>query len=184
MTMIEAPLEELLAAIHPAELVREDVIVPSQLSGTGTSAYVLFLNHAGYKRTVTGRIEEAERSVDPQRQFPRPSLSRALSYALENAFERGHNDDPALALTVRYFIGEGGIVIQVKDSGQGFDYREVQRRYCAGFPRMQRAGEGFRSYNSTPDLTFSFEDGGSTINLVYRPSEEMVRAIKEAIPRN
>jgi anti-sigma regulatory factor (Ser/Thr protein kinase) len=183
MVLINATLEQMLEEIKSAELFREDRIVPSQLEGTKTRAHARFLENSTYAHEVLLPISKAEEEFDDE---PTPWPTRlylAIHAAIENAMMRGNGDDISLPIFIKYFVGQEGIVVQIKDSGPGFDFEAIQQKYLSRSPFAQGGGIGFRSYNGIPNLSVSFENGGNTINLMYKPSMELVKGIGQAIPK-
>lgn len=112
--------------------------------------------------------------------------ARLIGLALENAFYHGNQNNPDLPVYFNVFEGENGLVLSIKDSGNGFDYRKVTEKAKAFFEKVQgvrktydaagsekyfqRWGTAFWGYIIYP-VDVSFEDNGSRINLLFRDSE-------------
>lgn len=111
---------------------------------------------------------------------------RLIGVALENAFYHGNRNNPGLPVYFTAFEGEKGVVLSIKDSGSGFDYREVIARARAFFEKFggvrkaydaigfekyfQRWGTAFWLYMEYP-VDVSFEDNGTRVNLLFKDSE-------------
>ncbi len=83
-----------------------------------------------------------------------------FSHALENALSHG-----SFPVKIKIYRGNRGNLFLIADSGRGFDFIEVQRKFNTGKPYFIRYGQGFKSYNLTEDF-ISFEQEGRQINIV------------------
>lgn len=100
---------------------------------------------------------------------------------LENAFYHGNQNNPLLPVSVKVFEGKKGMIIRVRDSGIGFDFKKVIDTVHAAAEKdpwfgyksewkkeekyFKRAGEGFRGYHFHLG-TISFENNGTIVNLM------------------
>lgn len=106
-----------------------------------------------------------------------------ICFALENAFVNGNKNNPELPVIVRWYAGQEGMVISIKDAGKGFDYERITakveriRRRDATFDDHKekltckdkyflKGGGGFALYVTHP-AELSFADKGATIHLCY-----------------
>lgn len=88
------------------------------------------------------------------------------NFALENACVRGNRCDESLPIILEIFEGKKGIVARVTDSGEGFDFKEVQKRFENGEKYYSGCGFGFKAYNEKEFLV-SFENDGKMVNILY-----------------
>ncbi|MCX8147353.1 MAG: hypothetical protein N3D84_02710 [Candidatus Woesearchaeota archaeon] len=88
-----------------------------------------------------------------------------LSTSIENAYNRG-NLKQSYPLSVKLFFGDNGFILRVRDSGNGFDFNETQRKYERKERYFCGGGAGFRSYNNSL-AEVSFEGNGNIINIMY-----------------
>ena len=67
---------------------------------------------------------------------------------------------------IKCFKGINGTVIQIEDSGEGFDFKETQRGFENEEKYYQNGGKGWKRFNRL-DVLVSFEGKGNIINLLY-----------------
>ena len=119
------------------------------------------------------------------------AVQAPISLSLENAFYHGNRNDPTLPVIVKEFQGTRGIIVQIQDSGKGFDVNRVVRKYVElkkaievakkekdyeklrGLDRpteelryFTRWGRGFSALVTSP-FTILFENNGSMVNILY-----------------
>lgn len=92
----------------------------------------------------------------------------ALSEALSNAILRGNGEDPSKAVVVRARVDRVGLVLEIKDEGDGFDLEE-----CLNDPRapqnlLREDGRGLFLMRSLMDDVERFDDGGNVVRLTLR----------------
>ncbi len=92
--------------------------------------------------------------------------SAAVEAAFHNSIMYGNKKDTGLPLKVKVFKGLKGVVIQIEDSGEGFDFKETQRKWENGETYYQNGGNGWKFFNR-PYVQVSFEGKGNIINLAY-----------------
>ncbi len=88
----------------------------------------------------------------------------SISLALENAFLRGNKADSKLEVVVRVYEGLAGKVVQIIDSGDGFDYHDVVRRVYAEEDYAQGRGKGLRTISWSPVIA-GYEGKGNVLNM-------------------
>jgi len=86
--------------------------------------------------------------------------------SLSNALSRGNKYDPSALTSLKVLECNDGYIVRIRDSGQGFDPYEI----CG--KREQKEQEAFRGigagfdFFTHPDTLVSFENNGTTLNLV------------------
>ncbi|HII15074.1 MAG TPA: ATP-binding protein [Nanoarchaeota archaeon] len=205
MAFVDKTLEDMLREIHVTNTLRYDVIVPAmdprcpkefappvkydhvpspQEVGLGRRLWAIVSKHYNGDLRVMDRIR-ARRGENAVLAEASPDMS-PIAMALENAFYHGNRENPELPVQFMAFEGETGIVASVKDSGAGFDFRNVIEKARAGFGKFegkrriylfqpderyfQRWGTCFWSFMIYP-VDVSFEDSGSRVNMLFRDSE-------------
>ncbi len=88
----------------------------------------------------------------------------AVAFALENAFLRGNKANPKLEVIVRVYEGLAGKVVQIIDSGDGFDYHNIVRRVYADEEYASGRGMGLRALSSSPVIG-GYEGKGNILNI-------------------
>ncbi len=92
--------------------------------------------------------------------------SAAVEAAFHNSILYGNKKDMELPLKVKCFKGLKGVVIRIEDSGEGFDFKETQRKWKKGDKYYQNGGNGWKFFNR-PSVQVSFEGKGNIINIAY-----------------
>ncbi|MFH1173534.1 MAG: hypothetical protein V1725_00180 [archaeon] len=109
--------------------------------------------------------------------------SYILSMALENAFYHGNQNDPTLPVTIKAFQGIRGVVVRIRDSGVGFDFKKAVEQlkqiehqniplylHPEQVPEnmrfFSRKGRGFYAFMYSSPI-ISFEANGSAVNMLY-----------------
>ena len=92
----------------------------------------------------------------------------ALSEALSNAILRGNGEDPHKAVLVRARVDREGLVLEIKDEGEGFDLEE-----CINDPRapqnlLSEDGRGLFLMRALMDDVERFDDDGNVVRLTLR----------------
>jgi anti-sigma regulatory factor (Ser/Thr protein kinase) len=90
-----------------------------------------------------------------------------LCEALSNAFCHGHGKDPQKPILVRVLLGERGLIVQIKDTGPGFDVRRVYRRYHTKKKYYSTAGNGIRLMEQSSNFGVLHDATGTVFILVY-----------------
>jgi anti-sigma regulatory factor (Ser/Thr protein kinase) len=105
---------------------------------------------------------------------PRLQLNRdlliPLRNALGNAYRHGNAKNPAKAISVGVVLSRNGALITVTDEGAGFDVAQTFRRFQQRKDYCTNRGVGFRNLHQAKS-TVSYEDGGRTLLLCFRPPE-------------
>mgnify|MGYP001566021834 FL=1 len=127
---------------------------------------------------VKARRGPRKSNVEPGR----PPLGREpIGMALENAFFHGNKENPNLPVSLMGFEGTNGVVASVKDSGDGFDFKQTiskffswkKARYCDRelYKFYTRMAMGFASYKKE-SVEVSFEEGGRRVNMLFMDSNK------------
>lgn len=99
----------------------------------------------------------------------RCDIEDCVGYALENVWMHANNNQEFPEMSIKGFAGKRGIVIRIRDAGNGFDHAEIQRKYLAKEHYFRNYGVGFRHFNEA-GIEVSFENNGTTINIMYMRS--------------
>jgi len=104
---------------------------------------------------------------------PRPQLIRdllmPLKNALGNAFKHGNASDPGKGVSVEAVLTRKGALLAVTDEGPGFDFARTFRRFQEQEAYFENHGSGFRNLHGAMS-TVTYEDGGRTVLLCFRPA--------------
>ncbi len=92
-----------------------------------------------------------------------------VKHALGNAYKHGNATDPAKAVSVEIVLTAKGAFIAVTDQGMGFDVARTFRRFQEQENYFQHFGIGFRNLHRAR-CTVSYENGGRTVLLCFRPT--------------
>ena len=94
-----------------------------------------------------------------------------LRNALGNAFKHGNGRDPAKTISVELVLARKGALIAVSDEGAGFDVAVTFRRFQGDESYFVNQGAGFSNLHRAMS-SVSYENGGRTVLLCYRPMED------------
>lgn len=205
MAFVDKTLEEMLREIQVRHTLRYDIIIssrdpkcpkewappanyeyvptPMDVRNEKDATTVYITNYLGFDtelfETIRARRGEIERICSAPHIHP-------IGYTLENAFYHGNQNNPDLPVYFMAFEGDKGIVVSIKDSGEGFDYNKTIEKAKACFKKFngvrktfsydkderyfKRWGTCFWTYMAYP-MDVSFEDNGTRVNLLFMDSE-------------
>ena len=66
------------------------------------------------------------------------------------------------------FSGQKGIVVRIRDSGTGFDYEGVVKKFRNREKYFRYKGVGFQNFMSSKEFSVAFEGNGSIVNIMYK----------------
>ena len=90
-----------------------------------------------------------------------------LCEALSNAFSHGHRKDPFKTIQVRIWLGKAGLLVEIRDSGKGFDVGETYDRYRRRKPYYALAGNGMRLMARSEHFGIFHHAGGTAFCMLY-----------------
>ena len=95
-------------------------------------------------------------------------LGNALIHGNSGAMHNAPNGDPLKSLSVKVFLAKNGLLVRVRNEGEGFDYKDVIDRFRNGreYASHVLGGNGMINFDH-PDLLVSYEDNGRTSNILY-----------------
>lgn len=157
-------LKTALAAIQTPELIREDAIIPDAFPECMDSTY-----RAGYDW-----LYQYERDIAA---FLAPWLKPyrydligekgILCEALSNAFCHGHAKDPRKVMALKVYLGKRGLLVQVKDSGKGFNVQRVIQSYHQKKMYYHTAGNGIHLMAASKVFGIFYDACGWAFHLLY-----------------
>ncbi len=161
--------EELLAEIgapHPPNAASLDILDPRIAAG---DVQVRVDSHR--RRNLFALLRLA--LMDRFAAVPRAELLRdvliPLKHALGNAYKHGNGKDPDKVIRAEIVLARNGAVIAITDEGPGFDVDSTFQRFHEQQAYFVNHGWGFRKIHAAKS-TVSYEHGGRTLVLCYRPS--------------
>jgi anti-sigma regulatory factor (Ser/Thr protein kinase) len=96
-------------------------------------------------------------------------LLMPLRHALGNAAKHGNGRDRTKAIMVELVMTAKGALITVTDEGDGFEVGSLVERLHQHETYFVNHGDGFRNFHRASS-TVTWEDGGRTILLCFRPA--------------
>jgi anti-sigma regulatory factor (Ser/Thr protein kinase) len=92
--------------------------------------------------------------------------------ALSNAIEHGNKNRPGSGATVNIYVGERGLVADIKDQGQGYD---VEKKFADAAERLKRAIEGSEDsrrlglyiFLMFPAVQINVQENGTRVLMQY-----------------
>lgn len=156
--------QQALELIASSRQILKDRIVPAQFPAAPDSPYRpgydwLYI----YERRLASFLE---RWLKPYR-YELIGENGILCEALSNAFFHGHDKDPEKPIVVRVILGDRGIIVQVKDTGPGFDVRKVYEQYKSQEKYYSKAGNGMRLMAGSSSFGVLHDSTGTVFFLVH-----------------
>ena len=133
-----------------------DVITMQDLSLENLLDYYNLFDEKPFRRFFSEHLHNA---------FPEIAKPNAVLGAIGNAIKRGNQGDPCKKITIEKYVGKKGIVVLV-GAGEGFDFREVDRKFKSGEKYYSYQGNGWKAY-SMRDILVQFQQEGKEIWLYY-----------------
>lgn len=99
----------------------------------------------------------------PERDF---ALKLCLEEVINNAMEHGNRDDPERAVHLALKKGPEGLVVKVRDEGEGFDYRSFESS-LESRPLLSERGRGLILVRHYADRV-EFRGDGNEVVLTFR----------------
>lgn len=156
-------LKKALDAIKKPRLVLNETIVPAKCPPARNSTY-----RAGYDWLYWYERRLA-RFLEPWLKTFRHELigeKGILCEAMSNAFCHAHKKEPSLGIRVRVFLGEKGLLIQIKDRGCGFDVEKSIEQYIRGKTYYHIAGNGMKSMFESENFSIFYDESGTRFHLL------------------
>ena len=163
--------DKALALTGEAKLIFEEIVVPENRPQASHCPYL-----PGYGWLFLLERQLA-RFLDPWIKKYRPELigsSGIISEALSNAYCHGHKRDPSLPITVKVYQGEHGIMLQIKDTGDGFNIDAIVSDFRANKNYFYNAGNGIKSMFDSKVFGLFYGDRGTSFHLVYMFDEDPI----------
>jgi hypothetical protein len=182
MVLVNKNLEGMLKEIDFQAISRDDTIIPMTFQGCPKQEEIPELSDVlcDFVRQIYHGDEELASYVTER--TGKQWGARLIAVAIENAVLWGNHNNPHLPVTIKAYEGRHGLIVQVQDSGKGFDYatkidivkslKDEKRLDKHGVPDKKerkyytRKGGGFSTYEGV-SAQVSFEATGNTINIMY-----------------
>ncbi|MBT4376943.1 hypothetical protein HOD29_06220 [archaeon] len=91
-----------------------------------------------------------------------------------NSCMHGNKWDKSLSLHVKMGYGDKGFVFQIKDLGDGFDYRNTVKKFNGGEAYLKNKGSGLIMFNSGKNHVISWAGKGNLSNFMFKVTERDV----------
>lgn len=162
--LLEISIDEAFRKIKKPKLILEDVVIPRECLSVSNSPYRpgydwLFK----YERKIARFLESWLKKYRHELIGEKGILCEALS----NAYYHGHNKDPLLPIEVKVYLGELGLIVQIKDSGTGFDVENIRNNFEKGKNYFHLAGNGLRLSICSKRFGVFYNIKGNVFHLVY-----------------
>lgn len=157
------PEEALHLIASPRQILKER-IVPAEFPHLPDSPYLPGYDWLyNYERRIAAFLEKWLRA----HRYELIGEKGILCEALSNAFCHGHEKDPSRPILVRVLLGERGLIVQVKDTGPGFDVQGIYQRYQKKKKYYTTAGNGIRLMDQSAHFGVLHDATGTVFILVY-----------------
>ena len=172
---------ELLAEIEAQNLAANPVRDITDPRIANTDVHLRLRGHGRDDLFPLLEIVLSDRFTAVSRAHLLPDLLIPLRNALGNASKHGNGGNPAKAVVVEMAATCKGLLIAITDEGSGFDVARTLQRYRAQQAYFANHGCGFRNLDRAMS-TVSYEHGGRTILLCYRPPEQLPQSFSSCPP--
>jgi anti-sigma regulatory factor (Ser/Thr protein kinase) len=163
MLLLIDPLKALQSIGSPRP-IHEDIVVPAEFPACPDSYYRPEYDWLSrYERRIAAFLE---RWLRPYR-YELIGEKGILCEALSNAFCHGHAKDPQQPIYVRVVEGDQGLIVQIQDSGPGFDVEKIFGNYRNGESYYITAGNGIRLMAESERFGIYYNDRGTTFHMLY-----------------
>ena len=163
MLLSMTPEEALHLIESPCQILKE-CIVPAEFPHLPDSPYLPGYDWLyNYERRIAAFLEKWLKA----HRYELIGEKGILCEALSNAYCHGHEKDPHKPIWVRVILGERGLIVQIKDSGPGFDVQGTYMRYHTKKRYYSTAGNGLRLMEQSPNFGILHDATGSVFILVY-----------------
>ena len=163
MLLSITPEQALESIASPRQILKER-IVPARFPRVPDSPY-----RSGYDWLYTYERRLAaflEKWLKPYR-YDLIGENGILCEALSNAFLHGHAKDPRKSIIVRVILGTRGLIVQIKDTGPGFDVQAVYGRFRTKEKYYSKAGNGIRLMARSRSFGILHDNSGTVFILVH-----------------
>jgi len=163
MLLSMTPEQALDLIASPRQILKER-IVPAEFPQSQDSPYRSGYDWLySYERRIAAFLEKW---LKPHR-YELIGENGILCEALSNAFFHGHAKDPQKPIIVRVILGDRGLIVQIKDTGPGFDAHSVYRRFRTQKKYYSKAGNGIRLMAQSPRFGILYDVTGTIFFLVH-----------------
>ena len=162
--ILKITLSEALALLEAPEIIRRDDIVPRDFPDCPNSLYQpeydwLFQ----YERQIAAFLAKWLRA----HRYELIGQKGILCEALSNAFSHGHRKDPFKTIHVCVWLGRKGLLVEIRDSGEGFSAGDTYDNYFKRKQYFALAGNGMRLMAESRTFGVFHHSGGTAFCLLY-----------------
>ncbi|MEK6940291.1 MAG: ATP-binding protein [Nanoarchaeota archaeon] len=157
MGLVDTSFEDMLNDIDFTAMTRYDLLTNHRILPPYTFRRFPWSEYAELGMITPEYVQELAKEAD----IPRDVLHEAF----ENAFGHGNCDSSFLPVSVKWFKGNKGYVVRIRDTGEGFDYHHIISERRNGRMIFKHEGWGFYHYASYDWINISFEGSGNIINI-------------------
>lgn len=168
--LLNTSFSRVLEKFDHVKLVRQDMIIPSQWPPVSNSPY----RHGydwlfGYERQLAKFLEPWLKGF----RYELIGEHGIICEALSNAFCHGNRKDAALGIEVGVFLASQGILLRIKDHGNGFDVKKTVNDFSSGNHYYHLAGNGLRLMMHSQKFGVFFNERGTAFHLLYTFDEDL-----------
>lgn len=156
--------------LESAEIIREDQVIPGHFRPSPESPY-----GTGYDWLYRYELKIAAFLESRLQSFPSDLIGAKslLHEAMSNAFRHAHHRNPLKPITVRFFMGNHGLMIRVADCGKGFNVQKSYKHYHKKRRYLTSVGNGIRLMAASPRYGVFYDQKGTAFHLIYLFEKEL-----------
>lgn len=167
--LLNASLNNILDKLDYTRVIRQDKIIPNKWPPVMNSPY-----RPGYE-WLFGYERKLAKFLEPWLKKFRYELigeNGVLSEALSNAYCHGNRKNSKLDIRVVVYLADQGLMIRIRDCGDGFDVQKTFRNLSRGKHYYHLAGNGLRLMMESEKFGIFFDEGGAAFYFLYLFSED------------
>jgi hypothetical protein len=161
---VDLTFEKALPLIGSGKEVFSEIVIPKDFPKAENSNYLPEYDWLYTFGRTFGRV--LDKWVRKHR-FELIGARGLISEALSNAYCHAHKRDTTKPIFVKIFEGPDGILLNIVDSGKGFDYRAVVGKILKGKKHFNIAGNGLKRAFESERFGIFYNDQGNAFNLIY-----------------
>jgi len=163
MVLLNKTFEEMLEDIEFTSVGFYDILIPDKHQEFFLNMDPPVLNNYFYQLIGNAINKEGDNDINSTQVLDATRI--LLDETILNSLWRGNQELRYLPVSLKSFFGKKGIVLRIRDDGEGFDYKEKIRLMEQGRVYYKNeGGSGLKLQNMLPHV-YSYEGDGNIINI-------------------
>lgn len=169
--LLNLSISQAVDFLESPEIIREDKVVPGHFRPCPDSPYGTGFDWLyRYERSIAEFLKPLLKFY-PSDLIGEKSL---FHEALSNAFCHAHHRNTLQPISVRFMLGDKGLIIRVADRGKGFNVQKVYKQYRKKRRYLTSVGNGIRLMAASQRYGTFYNDKGTSLYLLYPFEKKLV----------